>query len=65
MNKRVVASAAFAALVVAGAVAAQGRIMDMVADKVICKYQSATCEQLWQTEGPAQVAGGAAGRAIS
>ena len=27
---------------------AQGRIMDMVADKVIQKYQSSTCEQLWQ-----------------
>jgi len=36
-----------AALVIAGAVAAQGMILDMVANKVIGKYQSATCEQLW------------------
>jgi len=27
---------------------AQFPILDMVADKVIQKYQSSTCEQLWQ-----------------
>ena len=32
----------------AGGVAAQGVILDIVANKVIDKYQSATCEQLWQ-----------------
>jgi hypothetical protein len=35
------------ASIVAGAVAAQGMILDLVADKVIQKYQSSTCEQLW------------------
>lgn len=36
------------ALILAGAALAQYPIMDRVADKVIQKYQSATCEQLWQ-----------------
>jgi len=35
-----------AALIVAGAVAAQGRLVDAAADKVIAKYQAATCDQL-------------------
>jgi len=36
------------ALIFAGVALAQYPIMDKVADKVIQKYQSATCEQLWQ-----------------
>ena len=28
--------------------AAQYQILDMVAEKVVQKYQTATCEQLWQ-----------------
>ncbi len=51
MSKRVVSLAVTAALVIAGGVAAQGRIMDMVANKVITKYQTATCEQLWIQKG--------------
>jgi cytochrome c-type biogenesis protein CcmH/NrfG len=35
-----------AALVAAGAVAAQGMLVDAAADKVIAKYQAATCDQL-------------------
>ena len=35
------------ASIVAGAVAAQGMILDLVANKVIQKYQTSTCEQLW------------------
>lgn len=35
----------------ASAVYAQGMIMDMVTNKVIQKYQSSTCEQLWQARG--------------
>ena len=35
------------AAIVAGAVAAQGMILDLVANKVIQKYQTSTCEQLW------------------
>jgi len=33
-------------LIVAGAVAAQGMLADEAADKVIKKYQAATCDQL-------------------
>ena len=47
MNKRLV-SLSVAAALVAGGVAAQGMILEAVADKVIQKYQSSTCEQLWQ-----------------
>ena len=32
---------------------AQGMNMDMVTDRVIQKYQSSTCEQLWQARGKA------------
>ena len=39
--------AAAAALAVAGLAAADTPLMNMVADKVIQKYQSASCEQLW------------------
>jgi hypothetical protein len=39
------------ALLAAGLGFGQGRILDMVASKVINKYQSATCEQLWQQKG--------------
>jgi hypothetical protein len=39
---------AVSALVVAGIAYAQYPIMDRVAEKVIQKYQSASCEQLWQ-----------------
>ena len=39
------------ALFVAGVAIGQGRIMDMVADKVITKYQTSSCEQLWQAKG--------------
>jgi hypothetical protein len=50
MSKRIISLAAIAAaaVVVAGAVGGQGMIMDMVANKVVTKYQNATCEQLWQ-----------------
>ncbi len=36
------------AIGVAGLAIGQGRIMDMVASKVISKYQSASCQQLWE-----------------
>ena len=51
MNKRSYLVVAVAALGAAGIAVGQGRIMDMVADKVVSKYQSATCEQLWQQKG--------------
>jgi phosphoenolpyruvate-protein kinase (PTS system EI component) len=34
------------ALIVAGAASAQGMLLDAAADKVILKYQTATCDQL-------------------
>jgi hypothetical protein len=45
MNKRILV--AVSALGVAGIAVGQGAILDMVANKVIEKYQSSTCEQLW------------------
>jgi len=51
MNKRVYVLVAASALFAAGIAAGQGRILDMVAQKVIGKYQSASCEQLWQQKG--------------
>ena len=51
MKKRIYSLAALAALAIAGAVGGQGLLMDMVANKVITKYQNATCEQLWQQKG--------------
>ena len=39
---------AVAVLAAAGIAYAQFPIMDRVADKVIQKYQTASCEQLWQ-----------------
>jgi transposase-like protein len=48
MSKRSWILATFAAAAVAGVAYAQYPIMDKVADKVIQKYQTSTCEQLWQ-----------------
>jgi hypothetical protein len=48
MSQRVLLVAAAGILVAAGVAYAQYPIMDKVADKVIQKYQTATCEQLWQ-----------------
>ena len=40
-----------ALLLLAGVANAQYPILDRIADKVIQKYQNATCEQLWQKKG--------------
>ena len=40
-----------AACLVAGIAYAQYPILDMVASKVVQKYQSSSCEQLWQKKG--------------
>ena len=39
------------ALLVAGVAFAQFPILDMMADRVVQKYQSSTCEQLWESRG--------------
>ena len=46
MSKLIGAVVFVSALIAAGAVAAQGMLLDYAADKVIKKYQEATCEQL-------------------
>ncbi|UFP95571.1 hypothetical protein [Gloeobacter morelensis] len=46
MSKRIYLFAIVAALLVPSVVGAQGMLMDMVANKVIDKYQSSTCDQL-------------------
>jgi hypothetical protein len=51
MVKRFVLVGAAAALVFAGVALAQYPILDRIAEKVIDKYQSASCEQLWQAKG--------------
>lgn len=51
MSKRFWACVVVAASLGAGVTYGQYPIMDAVADKVIQKYQSATCEQLWENRG--------------
>jgi len=51
MIKRVGLSAIALALLFAGVAVAQFPVLDMVADKVVQKYQTATCEQLWEQRG--------------
>ncbi len=51
MTRKPILVVAVSALFVAGIAIGQGRIMDMVADKVITKYQNASCEQLWEAKG--------------
>ena len=48
MKKRFCFLALAAMLVLVGGAFAQEMIVDMVANKVIQKYQQSTCEQLWQ-----------------
>lgn len=51
MLKRITLAAAVAAAAYAGYALAQYPILDRVAEKVIAKYQNASCEQLWQQKG--------------
>ena len=48
MKKRFCLLALVAMLVLVGSAFAQEMIVDMIANKVIQKYQQSTCEQLWQ-----------------
>ena len=63
MNKRIWQFAIVPAVFVAGVSFAQFPVVDMVADKVIQKYQTASCEQLWMQKGQPKSA--EAQRAIS
>jgi len=51
MNKRIWQFAIVPAVFVAGVSFAQFPVLDMVADKVIQKYQTASCEELWMEKG--------------
>ena len=51
MNKRILIAAAVAAALSVGVAFAQYPILDRIAEKVITKYQSSTCEQLWEARG--------------
>ena len=43
-------------LAVVGVAGAQHPILDMLANKVVQKYQGSTCEQLWEARGKAKSA---------
>jgi len=52
MSKRIWVALAVGTSFAAGiAYSQQFPVMEMIADKVIQKYQSSTCEQLWQNKG--------------
>src|SRR5262245_2256055 len=51
MIKRLTVVAAVAAAGYVGYALAQYPILDRIAEKVIAKYQNASCEQLWQAKG--------------
>jgi hypothetical protein len=51
MKKRIQILVVVTAACATGFAIGQGRLMDMVANKVIAKYQGASCEQLWQQKG--------------
>jgi hypothetical protein len=51
MSKHIRLSIVAAVFCCAGFAFGQETVMDMVASKVIGKYQSASCEQLWQQRG--------------
>jgi hypothetical protein len=53
MSKRILV-VVVAASVAAGVAYAQYPIMDAVANKVVQKYQTSTCEQLWQEKAQKQ-----------
>jgi hypothetical protein len=56
MMKRLGLFALVPALLVVGVAGAQHPMLDMVADKVVQKYQQATCEQLWEQKGKPKTA---------
>jgi len=54
MNKKPLLIMAAGTLIAAGVAYAQFPIMDKVADKVIQKYQTSSCQQLWQEKAQGQ-----------
>jgi hypothetical protein len=51
MLKRLGLFAVVPALLVVGVAGAQHPMLDMAANKVVQKYQQASCEQLWEQKG--------------
>jgi len=51
MIRRVLSFAVALGLLVVGIAAAQFPLLDMMADRVVQKYQGSTCEQLWEARG--------------
>ena len=52
MTKRLYVLVLVSAVLLAGAVAAQQHpLMNIIADRVIQKYQKASCEELWKHKG--------------
>ena len=54
MSKPLLAFVAVPALLLAGVAVAQYPMMDMVADKLVQRYQQSSCEQLWQERAEKQ-----------
>ena len=54
MNRKSMLSLAAGTLIAAGVAYAQYPIMDRVADKVIQKYQTSSCQQLWAEKAAGQ-----------
>jgi hypothetical protein len=53
MKRSIGAAVLISAVFVAGGAAAQGMLLDAAADKVVQKYQSASCEELKAMKGDA------------
>jgi tRNA-dihydrouridine synthase len=51
MSKRSSLFASVPALLFAGAAHAQYPVMEMVANKVVQRYEQSSCEQLWEKKG--------------
>jgi len=51
MTKYLGLAALMVTALVAGVASAQFPILDMIAEKVVQKYQMSTCEQLWEQRG--------------
>ncbi len=64
MSKRSYAFGLAMTLLYLGAASAQYPIMDSVADRIITKYQTATCEQLYLQKGEKKQPGPAEQKAI-
>ena len=54
MSKRIILIAVVASVAAAVVYAQQFPILDAVAGKVVQKYQSSSCEQLWEKKGAAK-----------